>query len=212
MNIPSILRIKEERYLDSLDLDGSVLDLGGDRKSSYFKQLSGRNEICVLNMDDKTKPDIFCNLEDKLPIGDESYNNVLLINVLEHIYNYRDLIKEADRVIRKGGKMIIIVPFMFPYHPSPDDYHRFTEVTLYREIKALGHHDIKIEKLGHGVFSAMFLFIDRITPWPIRIINYYTIRHLVILMDKLLSLLADLMHKKYKKDDYALGYAVSSIK
>ena len=41
---------------------------------------------------------------------DDQYDSVIFINVLEHIQQDSDAIKNAYRIIRRGGKLIIFVP------------------------------------------------------------------------------------------------------
>lgn len=202
----SLLRQAEHKALSTVTLNGSVLDLGGGKDAEYLSYIKGTFSVTTLNLDEDTRPDIFHDLETPLPIPDASYDHVLLINVLEHIYDYRQLLSEAARVVRPGGKIVIIVPFLFPVHPSPRDFWRFTDEALRRECEALSLSDITISPLGRGVFSAQFLFIDRLLPRPLRIIGFYIKRPLIYLADYLFARLARFLGKKYSPNEYALGY------
>ncbi|KND49394.1 MAG: hypothetical protein AB203_04340 [Parcubacteria bacterium C7867-008] len=210
--IPSLLRLAEHRALRSVSLVGQVLDLGGDANSEYLTFIQGTFSTTRLNLDPKTKPDILHNLEEPLPIDNATYDGVVLFNVLEHIYAYRDLLKESARVLSPRGKMLVVVPFLFPVHPSPDDFHRFTASTLRRELEGVGISNISIIPLGSGVWSASYVLIDRLLPKPIRFISFYTLRYLVQVLDVLMVHAARLFHKKYDPADYALGYLVTGTK
>ena len=46
----------------------------------------------------------------KLPFEDETFTSISLIGVLEHIYDQSSTLKELRRVLKKDGKILIIVP------------------------------------------------------------------------------------------------------
>ncbi|MCK4669666.1 MAG: class I SAM-dependent methyltransferase [Nanoarchaeota archaeon] len=46
----------------------------------------------------------------KIPYENESFDIVICTEVLEHIYEYKDVIKELTRVLRKNGWLIITFP------------------------------------------------------------------------------------------------------
>lgn len=203
---PSLLRKTELEVLSRIELRGSVLDLGGVKRSSYLRSFKGNFSVTTVNLDKSANPDIVHDLERPLPVGDETYDHVLLINVLEHIFEYGALFAEAKRVIKKGGSAIVAVPFLFPNHPSPKDYHRFTEEALRREFTKIGLDDVQVIPLGGGVFSSAYLLIDRLLPKFLRFCNYYTMRHIVHAMDIVFIYIARTFGKKYSPKDYALGF------
>ncbi len=47
-------------------------------------------------------------------------------SVLEHIPDPADVVREFHRCTKIGGIGIHMMPFLFPVHASPVDYHRFT--------------------------------------------------------------------------------------
>ncbi len=207
----TLLRSAEHAEIAKIALFGKVIDLGGDRKSEYQKLFKGKFDITILNTDLSCKPDIIHDLEKPFLIDDDSYDGVLLINVLEHIYNYKALLNESSRILKKRGIIVVVVPFLFPYHPSPHDFHRYTKDTLSMEMKELGLQEIRVDPLGYGVFSACFLFVDRLMPLPIRYIFHF-FNPLVICIDRLFARLSNVLGKKYKTSDYALGYVVVAKK
>jgi SAM-dependent methyltransferase len=54
--------------------------------------------------------DIVAAVGERLPVGDESLDVVLLHEVLEHVADDRETIKEAMRALRPGGRVLIFVP------------------------------------------------------------------------------------------------------
>ncbi len=212
MTIPSLLRLAEHKALSAVSLTGKVLDLGGEKKSAYPSYIGGIFSTVVLNLDPAGKPDIVHDLEMPLPIASEAYDGVLLINVLEHVYNYRQLLAEAVRVLKSDGTLVVVVPFLFPVHPSPKDFHRFTAEALRAECSRLSLTDVRIEVLGSGVFAAQYLLVDRLMPLPVRVLYYFSVRYFVALFDAVFTHLARLFGKKYDPAHYALGYCLTAKK
>src|ERR1700744_355823 len=56
----------------------------------------------------------------KLAFDDNSFDGVILDNVLEHITDPTTLLTEINRVLRNGGKFIIGVPGIKGYATDPD--------------------------------------------------------------------------------------------
>ena len=210
--IPSVLRKAEHNALSRITLTGAVLDVGGSKKSAYQRLFRGLYTLTTVNIDPNALPDITADLENPLPIREATYDAVLLINVLEHIFEYRQLLLESVRVLKPGGILVVVVPFLFPIHPSPRDFHRFTEYALRRKCGRIGLKSITIEVLGRGVFSVRYLLLERLMPLPLRLIGHFSIRFLALSFDIAFNRLARLFGKKYTFEDYALGYCLTARK
>lgn len=152
----SLLRKFEYNAISQLKIDGKILDLGGDRRSGYHELIGGDYEIDVVNINKDAGADFCFDLEKKFPIASESYEAVLCMNVLEHIFNYKNVLEESFRIIKDEGVFTGVVPFMFNVHGSPDDYFRFTGAALGRLLKETGFRDVEIKELGTGIFSVLF--------------------------------------------------------
>lgn len=202
----TITRRAEYEALKGITLSGSVIDLGGERRSEYHSLFKGNFSVTTVNIAGETKPDIVADLEEPLPVADGAYDAVLLINVLEHIFEYRQLISESARVLKPGGMAVVVVPFLFPYHPSPNDYHRYTREALERMLIKAGFRDISVHALGTGVFAARFALIERLFP-PLSLLSF-----LSGWCDAVFGVLAKLLGKKYRSSDYPLGYLAIASK
>jgi SAM-dependent methyltransferase len=66
----------------------------------------------------------------ELPIINESCDMIILDSVLEHIPDPKKVINETTRVLKKGGFVYVTVPFLYPFHSSPNDYYRWTKEGL----------------------------------------------------------------------------------
>ncbi len=212
MSIPSLLRLAEHKALSSITLSGRVLDLGGDKNSEYLRFLQGTFTTTTLNMSEQARPDILHDLEKPLPVQDGEYDHALLMNVLEHVFEYRQLLQEAFRAVKTGGTVSILVPFLFPIHPSPQDYHRFTGSALQKELELAGATSISVVPLAGGVLHARYLLIDRLMPKPLRLISFYSCRYFIEFGEVILTLVSKMLGKKYQPDTYALGYLARATK
>jgi SAM-dependent methyltransferase/uncharacterized protein YbaR (Trm112 family) len=90
---------------------------------------SGNNrvhpEIICADMFDYEAVDVVCRL-DALPFRTEGVDAFVSRSVLEHVDAPELVLSEFERCTRPGGIGIHIMPFLFPYHASPTDYHRLT--------------------------------------------------------------------------------------
>jgi SAM-dependent methyltransferase len=78
-----------------------------------------------------------------LPFKNNSIDMFICEAVLEHVAEADRVISEISRVVRPGGHIYISVPFFYPYHASPDDFHRWTLPGIMHEFA-----EFKIDKSG----------------------------------------------------------------
>lgn len=60
------------------------------------------------------------------PFEDETFDKIMLRCLLEHVDDPKVILKEAARILKPKGKIVIEVPFINPIHAAPDDFFRFT--------------------------------------------------------------------------------------
>lgn len=63
---------------------------------------------------------------DRLPIADGSLDAVVTESLLEHVTDPKAVAVELTRVLKPGGVVYTSIPFITPYHASPDDFQRLT--------------------------------------------------------------------------------------
>jgi len=201
----SLFRKLTHRSLAKLMISGTILDVGGDYRSLYRICLGGQHKFITLNIDEQTKPDLKFNAESiPWPVSDSQFDAVLLINVLEHIYNYRAVLQESFRVVKPDGHLIIVVPFLYPLHPSPHDYFRYSEETLLKLLNDHHFSDRQLTCLGYGAFSTACANLQRFLPLPL----YWFLEKISIGTDWVIKYLARRLGRKYTGAEYPLGYLV----
>jgi 2-polyprenyl-3-methyl-5-hydroxy-6-metoxy-1,4-benzoquinol methylase len=65
-----------------------------------------------------------------IPFADGSFDAVLCTEVLEHVADPAETIREIHRVLKPGGFGIITIPWSARFHYQPRDYHRYTPSML----------------------------------------------------------------------------------
>ena len=55
-----------------------------------------------------------------------AFGTAVCLNVLEHVQNPFRVMAALYQLLREGGMLILETVFSFPYHPSPNDYWRFS--------------------------------------------------------------------------------------
>ncbi len=147
---------------------GKLLDAGSKSlSSSYYRylDLSGVKSTTFVDYYYSDNSNILkIDLEEKLPIDDCSFDSILLMNVLEHVFNHKSLLNELYRITQIKGILIGTVPFMFRYHADPNDFYRFTHTCLKRNLIDSGFKSVKIYTIGNGLLLSLADQISRFIP------------------------------------------------
>jgi len=111
----------------------NVLDIGGgfrfQKGLKEYEPLFKEVNYQTLDINKEYQPDIVGDIHN-LPLGDESTDAIICKAVLEHVYNPQKAVNEMRRVLKKQGKCLIYLPFLYPYHALKGgykDYYRYTE-------------------------------------------------------------------------------------
>ncbi len=181
------------------ELSGTILDLGGnDFSHNISNHFMGIYDIQFADKFPKDKNTIKLDLEIDKNLS-KKFDNICLMNILEHIKNYKNVINLSKNTLNPNGRIIGSVPFLFKIHYSPNDYFRFSEQLLYEEFKDFGFEQIEIKSLGKGIFSNFYSNIFDYTK-KIPLLNVLLITTFLI-FDKIFFFI----NKNYVKS-YPLGY------
>lgn len=91
---------------------------------------------------------------DRLPFEDESFDGVLLDNVLEHLFEPRPLLDEVRRVMVVGGALVAGVPGRRGYSSDPDHKVFYDEPALRRVMRDAG---LRSQRVFHMPLSSRVL-------------------------------------------------------
>ena len=65
-----------------------------------------------------------------MPFKDEVFDAVFSFNVLEHVKDPFVCAREIARVLKPGGRLYCVVPFLQPFHAYPHHYYNMTHMGL----------------------------------------------------------------------------------
>lgn len=123
-----------------------ILNLG-----SGPQRLDGRQDIINVDIAPFREVDLCCDVSD-IPIKNGCVDLLLTISMLEHVPDPGAVVREIHRILKPGGEVFCFVPFLYPFHSSPFDYHRWTHMGLERLFGSFSHVDLHV---GYGPTSAL---------------------------------------------------------
>ena len=152
----SPIRIFHNYFLKNIEIGDKTIDLGCGYHSSYLNFLKKNNVKMFFADQEKVIKDNYyiVDLEKNIDLPDNSFDTVILFNVLEHIKNYNNLLSEINRILKKGGKLELFVPFMHRYHEDPKDIFRPTHFYLDKMLSEAGF-ETKTQLIGVGPFAVI---------------------------------------------------------
>jgi SAM-dependent methyltransferase len=127
---------------------GKLLDIGcGDKPyESLFSNVSSYEGLEIdTTVHLTTKADYFYDGK-KLPFENNSYDSILLNEVIEHVFNPEQLLTEIHRILRNDGKMLITLPFCWDEHEQPYDYARYSSFGIKYLLEKNGFKIISLDK------------------------------------------------------------------
>ncbi len=123
---------KVEEYAPQLS--GKLLDFGCGSKP-YQSLFTRASEYTGLDYEGEghshvnEKVDVYYDGK-KTPFANQTFDSVFSSEVFEHIFNIDEILPEINRVMKKGGKILITCPFVWHEHEVPVDYARYTTVCV----------------------------------------------------------------------------------
>ena len=162
----SPIRLIHNYFLNQISLNGKTIDLGAGEGSnlSYYNHINV-NKLSLEKSDLFKNSDKEINLEKNLSLDNNTYDNVILFNTLEHIENYQNLIREISRILKLKGRLEIFVPFLVCYHPDPKDFFRPTHIYLRKLLESNGF-ELRENLIGVGPFITAYQNIYRYLKLP----------------------------------------------
>lgn len=128
------------------ELNGKLLDFGCGNKP--YKDLFDVSEYIGIDIENEAHDhsqepvDVFYDGK-RIPFENGHFDNVFSSEVFEHVFNLDEMIEEISRVLRKDGKLLITLPFVWIEHEKPNDFARYTRFGI---AHLLQKHGFEIEK------------------------------------------------------------------
>lgn len=133
------LLLEKHKYI----YKGIVLDIGGRDRGLFIKPKNKVQKWIFADINREYNPDIILDVTKMIQIDSNSIDVVNAIELFEHVFDIEKGLKECFRVLKKGGFLVISIPFLFQIHADPLDFQRWTFYKWKIELKRIG---FKIEK------------------------------------------------------------------
>ena len=177
-----------------------ILDVGSgkpfQKELKKFENLFKGCQYYSLDINIAYKPHIVGDIHN-LPFKDESIDAIICKAVLEHVPEPQKAVREMYRVLRKGGKIFVYIPFIYPYHGGNyKDYYRFTIDAI--EYMFSDFKELKVVPV-RGLFGTLSLFIPKIGH----------------ILEQIANIIDEFIYRLHKGSGYknlASGYNIFAIK
>jgi len=211
MKSKKITRKRLNIFLKQHTSSKKTLDIGCGNK--YYDNLFP-NKINI-DIDKNKKPDIIASVYN-LPFQDNEFDNILCLEVLEHLFEPAKAISEINRVLKPGGKLILSTRFIFPLHDAPEDYFRYTKYGLQKLFKNWQIKEIKSET--HSL-EAIAVLLQRLI-FQVKYKNNKILKLFLLFLIKIFLFLnkfikqefGNIEQTKNEKDILASGYHLIACK
>jgi SAM-dependent methyltransferase len=142
-------------------MKGKVLDIGGTKNNKRGNFNPPLNKVIswqYVNTNPQTQPDFCCDAAN-IPVGDGSFDTIIMTELLEYVQEPIMVLKEAFRLLKKEGMLIASVPFLNAVHGDNfADRQRFTQLKLQELSKNTGFEVVSIKPMG-ALFSVIYDFL-----------------------------------------------------
>ncbi len=192
-------RNRLEGYLKTIlpTLQGPILDIGS--RNRRYDALMPETPTAIDIVEQKEKNVLYGDVMN-LSFPEGSFQSVTCLEVLEYVDNPQQAIDEMRRVMKKGGVLVLSVPFLFRAH---DDKFRYTA----SQLKGMLH---RFEINSFDSVGGGFVVILTVLWNKIKKIGFAPFRYGGLLL--LLPALLCIRKTTIKSEEYASGYIVVAKK
>jgi SAM-dependent methyltransferase len=158
----TLLRDRLQRIVrsDLLASGERLLDYGCADKPYQWLFQEKFVEYVGADLPGNPKADLAIGSAGEIPCEARSFDCVLSSQVLEHVVDPQKYLAEARRVLRSSGSLILATHGIWPYHPDPTDYWRWTIDGLQEEIRRAGFEIMMVQGVFGLESSALQLWQD----------------------------------------------------
>jgi ubiquinone/menaquinone biosynthesis C-methylase UbiE len=134
------------KKVDQLPPGARVADVGSG--NAPYRELFGHVEYVTIDWEQSLhegarRADVVASAE-AIPVPDESFDAVVLTQVLEHVPQPARVLAEQHRILRPAGLLLVTVPLVWELHEMPYDYFRYTAPGLESLLHGAGFVEIEV--------------------------------------------------------------------
>lgn len=110
-------------------VEGPILEIGSKDygSTSSFRDVFPDNPYVGVDMEDGKGVDQIVDLAEGLgQLAEDHFALTVCCSVLEHTPKPWKMAENITRLTARGGRLYMSVPWVWRYHPYPDDYFRFS--------------------------------------------------------------------------------------
>ncbi len=208
------------RHARTLPPGSLALDLGGNRigKRGLFDIEKYDFQVIYANLSRAKLPHLQTQAS-YLPFREAVFDVVICSELLEHVPCPPAVLSEIFRVLRKGGTLLMCVPFLTRIHGDPYDYGRYTDYYWSESLRSAGFAELQIEKQG-GFWCVLTDMLRELAvrkrnsgflskPWPAKFLER------IVCLAKSNALAWDSDSKdtnQSSRDGYTTGFGIRAIK
>jgi SAM-dependent methyltransferase len=112
-------------------------------------------EFIRLDFDRHYRPDLVADVT-ALPLANASVDRIASNSLFEHVAYPHRIIDESFRVLRPGGVMEVVMPFVWKRHGYPHDYVRLTPQFFERVCREAGFAEVAVDDDGcSGLYNTL---------------------------------------------------------
>ncbi|MCX6055498.1 MAG: class I SAM-dependent methyltransferase [Chloroflexi bacterium] len=186
-----------ENSIQNVSPEALILDVGAGH-GDFADIFVGRKYYSV-DIVPYDEVDIVVDLGQSNPFKPSSFNVIILMNVLEHVYESRELLRTIASILAPGGVVIVTVPFLLKVHQAPFDFSRYTPFSLR---KLAEESELQVESLK-AYYDTNYLLNESLgNVWQYSLpsrsgIKTFLAKILVFFVQKMVNLLAFVTQKGF---------------
>jgi SAM-dependent methyltransferase len=184
-------------FISKLSADAKILDVGAGHGD--FADIFVGRIYYSLDIVPYAEVDLVADLGEVNPFKDKAFDVVVLMNVLEHVYESCSLLKSITRIVAPGGSVVITVPFLLKVHQAPFDFSRYTPYFIEKMAADAG---LQVESL-QGYYDTQYLLNESLgNAWQYSIktqskLHQFIARALVFIIQRLVNWFGKLTRKGF---------------
>lgn len=145
------------KFSSSLAENSTIIDIGaGQSELAMFFENDNYIGVDLGVGDDEwdfSQLDLNCDVQ-LLPIRESIADAALNLWVMEHVPAPQLMVDEMFRILKPGGKIFLIVPFVLHEHQQPYDFYRYTRYGVRHLFETAGFINVEVYADSSTEFAA----------------------------------------------------------